>query len=136
MINVEYQNYPDGTYSVEKTYVKHNNLIGTMSATSSGTDTFTKTKEWYASKGMSLVCSAEVTATFDWDTSTKKVQVYDAEGEVLENDGADLTNEKTTTSGNNKRKATAKFSFTRTTNLGFTHNYSVRVSCNYKGTDS
>ncbi|WP_077612398.1 hypothetical protein [Clostridium sp. Marseille-P2415] len=142
LVSVEYENYPDGTSSVEKTYVQvHTAPYGLLYATpyaAYGTDTFTKTKDWHTGLGGngSLIVSAQVTATFDWNSSTKKVKVYDAEGEVTYYAGGDITNEKTTTSGNNSRKATGKFSFKRTTDLGFSSNYSVSVSCNYKGTDS
>ena len=102
----------DGTYSVEKIYTKHSPAF--YSTELYGTDEFTKVKEDKLNTG-SLLVSYQITATFDWDTRT---------------------NEKTGVSGNNTSKATAKYSFTRTTNLGFSKNYSVSVSCNYKGTDS
>lgn len=138
LINVEYQTYPDGTSSVEKTYVKTNDIKSAKGSGSYGTDIFTKTKEWHTGLhgNMSVICAAEISATFDWDTRTKKVKVYDVEAEVTDDCGGDISDEKTTTSGNNSKKATAKFKFKRTTSLGFTQKYALSLSCNYKGKDS
>lgn len=133
LVSSETYDNGDGTYSVEKVYTKHSPTF--YSTELYGTDEFTKVKEDWLNTGTLLV-SYQVTATFDWDTSTKKVKVYDEVGEITYNQGGDITKEKTVLSGNNTSKATAKYSFTRTTNLGFSKNYSVSISCNYKGTDS
>ena len=109
----------DGTYSVEKIYTKHSPAF--YSTELYGTDEFTKVKEDKLNTG-SLLVSYQITATFDWDTRTKKVKVYNQKGELTYNQGGDITNEKTGVSGNNTSKATAKYSFTRTTNLGFSKN--------------
>lgn len=82
-----------------------------------------------------------MTATFSWDVVSKKVTVSDAYDNITykngESYGADYTNEKTTTSGNNTSKATAKFFFTRSPKENTTsYNHYVTVSCNYKGTES
>lgn len=123
----------DNTYSIEKVYTKHSPDY--YKTELYGTDEFTKVKEDRINPNTLLV-SYQVTATFDWDTRTKKVRVYDEVGEVTYNQGGDITNEKTSISGNNKSKATAKYSFTRKIYMGFSQNYSVSISCNYKGKDS
>ena len=81
----------------------------------------------------------QVTASFDCNSSTQKVRVYDAVGKITYNQGGSsspITNESVTTSGNNTKKAKATYSFTRTTDLGFSHNYSVSVACDYNGKQS
>lgn len=123
----------DGTYSVESIYTEHTPSF--YASEMYGTDTFTKVKENRLNTG-ALIVTYQVTATFDWDTRTNKVKVYDEKGELTYNQGGDITNEVTATSGNNTSKATAKYSFTRTTNLGFSKDYSVSISCDYKGKDS
>lgn len=133
LISSETYDNGDGTYSVEKVYTKHTPTF--YSTELFGTDEFTKVKEDRLKTG-SLIVSYQVTATFDWDTRTKKVKVYNEVGELTYNQGGDITKEKTVQSGNNTSKATAKYSFTRTTSLGFSNNYSVSISCNYKGVDS
>ncbi len=146
LISSECVNYSDGTSSVENIYIQvpnplHSSLFavpGKLQGSTYGSDTFTKTKNWYSglNGNGSLIVSAQVTASFDWNSSTKKVKVYNAEGEVTDDTGGDISNEKITTSGNNTSKAKATFSFKRTTNLGFSNNYSISLSCNSKGTDS
>lgn len=130
---------PDGSYSIENVYVSHR---PSFYATTYGTDTFTKEKNDYsglAGNG-SLLVTYEVTGTFDWNSSTKKVKVYDVSGDVTYNQGGKIKNKKTTTSGNNTSKATGKYSFTRVINPGTglenSTNYSISISCNYKGKDS
>ena len=102
-----------------------------------GTDTFTKTKDWHTglSGNGALIISLSVTGTFDWDSTTKKVKVYDVSGEVVDVNGGDISDEKTSTSGNNTSKATGTFSCKRTIWSGST-TYKVSISCNYKGTNS
>ena len=130
LISENIVNYEDGTSSVERVYIQ--NLPS--SRATFGTDTFTKTKDWHTGLGGNgaLLISLSVTGTFDWDSTTKKVKVYDVSGEILEVNGK-TSDEKTATSGNNTSKATATFSCKRTTN---NVTYKVSISCNYKGTDS
>ncbi len=132
--------HEDGTYTIERVY-KHNNMSSRSG--DSGTDTYTREASTYSlgSHRGTLICTYEVTATFSWDVASKKVTVSDAYGNITykngESYGADYTNEKTTTSGNNTSKATAKFSFTRSPKENTTsYNHYVTVSCNYKGTES
>lgn len=134
----------DGTYTIERTY-KHANSSakrGILSkANTYGTDTFTKEADTYSFNGGSLICSYQVTATFDWDKNNKTVYVYDEEGEITYQNtdgyGAYYTNKKTVTKGDGTKKATAKFSFTRTPKGNTTtYKHYVSISCNYKGTDS
>ena len=146
LISSECINYSDGTSSVENIYIQVQNPLNSsliampnkLQDSTYGSDTFTKTKNWYSGLygNGSLIVSAQVTASFDWNSSAKKVKVYNAEGEVTDDTGGDISNEKITTSGNNTSKAKATFSFKRTTSLGFSNNYSISISCNSKGADS
>ena len=94
-------------------------------------------EDWHSglSGNGALIISLSVTGTFDWDSSTKKVKVYDVSGEVVDVNGGDISDKKTSTSGNNTSKATGTFSCKRTIWSGST-TYKVSVSCNYKGTNS
>ncbi|MTK06548.1 MAG: hypothetical protein F8N38_05610 [Hungatella sp.] len=143
----------DDTYTIERTY-RHINSPEkklTQSVESSllargntyGSDRFTKEANTYSLRAGSgtLICSYQVSASFDWDVNSRKVTVYDEEGEITYYDTDDYyasyTNEKTVTSGNNTSKASAKFSFTRKPKGNTTkYNHYVTISCNYKGTDS
>lgn len=53
---------------------------------------------------------------------------------------ADISNESTTTKGNESRKSSATYRFTRTINSGGplenSTDYSITLSCDYKGNDS
>lgn len=128
-VSVEIVNYEDGTSSVERIYTTHN----PNSRATFGTDTYTKEKEWHtglAGNG-SVMIKCSVTASFDWDSTTKKVTVYDEAGEVIEVAGGEIT-ESITTSGNNTSKAKATFTAKRKIWSG-TKSYPVTVSCTYKG---
>lgn len=133
LVSEDIVNYEDGTSSVERVYIQN---VPSSRATF-GTDTFTKTKDWHTglSGNGALIISLSVTGTFDWDSTTKKVKVYDVSGEVVDVNGGDISDEKTSTSGNNTSKATGTFSCKRTIWSGST-TYKVSISCNYKGTNS
>lgn len=138
LISVEYINNQDGTYAIEKVYINHRPSY--YADKMYGTDTFTKTKEVHtgASDKTPLVASFKVTGTFDWNTSTKKVTVYDVKGEVTSVSGT-AKNKKTSTSGNGTTKATGKFTFDRTYTAidgTKTDSYSISISCDYKGKNS
>lgn len=123
----------DGGYTIEKTYTNHSPDF--YSSRSYGTDTFTKTQEKYTT-GNILIIRYQVTATFDWNNETKITRVYKASGKVTYNQGGEISNESTTTSGSETKKSSATYSFTRTTDLGFSTDYSVKVSCDYNGNNS
>lgn len=121
---------PDGGYTVEKIYTNHSPAF--YASRAYGTDTFTKSEEKYTT-GNVLLVRYQVTATFDWNSETKITRVYHPSGKITYNQGGDITNESVTTKGSETKKSSATYSFTRTTNLGFSHDYSVTVSCDYNG---
>lgn len=138
LISVEHIDNQDGTYSIEKVYTNHQPSY--YADKMYGTDTFTKVKEVHtgASDKTPLITSFEIKGTFDWNTSTKKVKVYNVKGKVTYVSGT-AKNEKTSTSGNGTTKATGKFTFDRTYKSidgTKTDSYSVSISCDYKGKNS
>lgn len=118
----------DGGYTVKKIYTNHSPAFYANRVY--GTDTFTKLEEKYTTADVLLV-QYQVTATFDWNSESKITRVYHPSGKITYNQGGDITNKSVTTQGNETQKSSATYSFTCTTNTGFSTDYSVTVSCDY-----
>ncbi len=117
----------DGSYIIEKTYVDKPftlySTIGTVSYVKRGSAVLPKT----------VLVEYEVEGTFNWDSKNKTVTVSSSSGRVTYNQGGDITGEEVTTHGNGSRRARVNYKFKRTTNLGFSTNYSISVGCDSKG---
>ncbi len=120
----------DGTYFIENIYV--NKPLSYFRSDIAATATYTKENIAKSNAGR-IFMKYQVTATFHWDYLDQTVEVWDPVGEVTYLESGKISNEQVTTSGNNTKKASATFSFTRSTTVGYSNNHSVTVHCDYQG---
>lgn len=124
-------NYDDGTYLIEKTYIS--SKVGRLRSRGVSTKTFTKSKDWKYMANGTVYLSATMSADFSWNPSASKVTASNVVGQITYLDGGKISNEKTSISGNNTRKVTATYSFTRKPTFSAAKTHSISISCDYKG---
>jgi hypothetical protein len=126
LISEEWGFDENGEPYVERTYVKPQNPRLRVH------DSKDVTKTRVCGTG-SAKMTVELSASFEWDSSDKRVEVYDVEGQVTDMDGVyEVCDEETVISGNGTSKATATYTCKGYKAIGYVPG-KINISCNYNG---